>query len=149
MKHHLSNHALALLTPLVACSSTVVREEGADGPCVERSGSYIVRFTQRSGTCGTDGEVAESVVNVDDTTKQAVADNCTGDIINAEDNCSVQVTITCKRDDLGRGWTALERGKVTWSRDGSSASGTEQLSIFRGDGIQECTSVMDVTWTRQ
>jgi hypothetical protein len=129
------------------CTSTVA--PASSGPCVDRSGSYILRVTQRSGTCGNDGDVAESVVNIDATAQQAFSANCTDDSTVTADNCSIQFTTTCKREDLGRGWTTQERGKSTWTPDGAHGSATAQLTVLRGDGILECTSTVDITWERQ
>ncbi len=154
--HHLQHHrrsvlriaSLAASLLALSCTSTV-EPAPESGPCAARSGSYIIRATHRSGSCGEDGAVTEGVVNFDATTEQAVSDACTGETTPSDDNCSLQFTVTCKRDDLGAGWTVREVGKSTWSRDGSRGSGTEQVTVFRGDGIQECTSLADITWERQ
>ena len=131
-----------------ACTSTVDPARPS-GPCADRSGSYVVRITQRSGTCGNDGESTEGIVNIDATTQQALEDKCTGESTPSEDNCSIQFTATCARDDLGHGWKTHETGKSTWNQDGSEGSGTAQLTVFRGDGIQECRSTLNITWMRQ
>ena len=132
----------------IGCTSTVEASRPT-GPCADRSGSYVFRMTQRSGTCGVDGDVAEAVVNFDATTQQAFESSCTGEATPSEDNCSIEFTVTCARDDLGPGWTTHETGKSTWNQDGSEGSGTAQLTIFRGDGIQVCRSTVNMTWVRQ
>ncbi len=138
--------AAAILS--AACTSTV-ESERPSGPCADRSGSYVVRITQRSGTCANDGDTTEAIVNFDATTQQALESSCTGESTPSEDNCSIQFTIKCARDDLGPGWTTHETGKSTWNEDGSEGAGTAQLTLFRGNGIQECRSTVNITWVRQ
>lgn len=131
-----------------ACTSTVEPAQPS-GPCADRSGSYVVRITQRSGTCGDDGDSSEGIVNIDATTQQALESSCTGESTPSDDNCSIQFNITCAREDLGRGWTTRETGKSTWNQGGSEGSGTAQVTIYRGDGIQECRSTVNITYVRQ
>lgn len=77
-------------------------------------------------------------MNIDATTQQALESSCMGESTPSEDNCSLQFTVTCARNDIGPGWTTHETGKSSWNQDGSEGSGTGQLTIFRGDGLQEC-----------
>lgn len=136
---------------LYACSSSADGEQRT-GPCAVRQGTYRVVATQRSGTCGADGESAEAIVSFD----QAAAYASGGggcEIAYArgtDDNCVIEYDETCPLNlaSLPNG-KIRKVGKATWNEAGTSATVTEQWTLTDARGQVQCSSAVDVSYTKQ
>lgn len=127
----------------LACSSSDASDDS--GPCAQRNGSYIARYSVRSGDCG---EGAEVITNVD---KQptSVDPPCTGNISYSEDNCDVTYSSSCPNDGAVKGATLTITGKAKWSRDAANGSATEAWSLVDSNGQTVCYGTYDVSIVRQ
>lgn len=99
---------------------------GCGGVCKERSGTYTVRYTARTGNCGSIGEVV--------ITLPSTGGGCTGPVTISEDRCEVTSDIVCSG--------ISQRGKLTWNADSSRGDGVFELS----DG--SCQGTYDVRYTK-
>ena len=132
---------VGLVGILAACSSS--SDDG--GPCVQRKGSFIAKYSQRSGTCGNS---AETVLNID---KQptSVDAPCTGSISYTADNCQVTYESACPNDGAVKGGRLSITGHSKWNSDGTSGTATEQWVLSDASGKTLCQSTYDVTVTKQ
>lgn len=121
---------------LLGCSSST----HASGPCGQRQGTYVLDYTERSGDCG---PVSEQIVNV--TGAPTVPSSCQGTATASADNCDVKTDYACPDPSAG---TDHFTGDVTWSPDGSSGSGIQEITIYSPSGAVACESDYDVTITR-
>lgn len=118
---------------------------GSSGPCAQRSGTYRLNFTERTGTCGA---IPEQITTIDSEPTAPDAP-CTGEIRYSMDNCEVTlVNIVCPQNTIAAGDTSTENGKVTWSQDGASGNGQEQLVVKTSTGQIQCQSSYDLVGTR-
>lgn len=142
---------LLSLTFLDGCSSSTDSDAPA-GPCAARQGTYRVVATQRSGSCGRDGETGEAVVTFDQQAGYASGGGgCqTAYVRGTDDNCVIEYDETCPFDlaSLPNG-KIRKVGKATWNQPGTSANVTEQWTVYNEAGRVECTSAVDVTYTKQ
>lgn len=122
-----------------ACSS------GDDGPCDQRSGTYRVVYTERSGNCGA---LTEQIVTID---AQPTAPDapCTGEIRYSADNCEVtNVNVICPEPGIATGAYSVQNGKYTWSTSGSSGGGSVTFRVYDGDDALLCQSTYSVSAQR-
>lgn len=140
---------MALTAFLVACSSSEESSKpkvgSGSGQCSQRSGSFIVNYKARSGTCG---DVAEVVVNIP-TQPTKAEPPCTGDNTYTSDNCEVTYTSDCPVDEIGKGARVRIAGASKWSVDGSYGTAVEQWTALDAQGKAMCTGTYDVTLTKQ
>lgn len=129
----------ALLGATVSCT-----DDGTGGPCGQRTGTYLIQYEERSGTCGPIPE------QIDTSTEQptAIDPPCTGGISYSDDNCDVTYETSCPANGIGPGYSSTGRGKVTWDESGSSGSGTVQYVVYYPDMTIACQSTYDVVATR-
>lgn len=127
---------------LVACGGS--EDSGGDGTCDQRSGTYIARYTERSGNCGPVPE------QVDTITVQPVAPEppCSGTISYSADNCQVTFEATCPETGLGLDWSSTTDGKVTWNASASKGSGIVQIVLTNANGGIECQSTYNLVSER-
>jgi len=127
-----------MIVAVLACSLN------DDGPCAQRKGTYVDRWTVRTGDCGSQ---AESVGTVE---SQPIAPNppCTGSIKYSVDNCAVTLDVSCPVSTLGPGYQVHTSGKVDWSEDGASGSGLLSMDVTNG-GAYVCHGTYDVVSTRR
>lgn len=114
---------------------------GASGPCQARNGSYVITFSEQSGTCGPQ---SDGVVNVDGSGSPPTG--CTGGSTASVDNCKVDVNETCPFNGTD---SVTEVGQVTWSSDGSNGSGVIQLTETDGSGTILCSGTYEAHYQRQ
>jgi hypothetical protein len=119
--------------------------DGGATRCADRTGSYVARFVEQSGTCG---PLPDQVLTIQSTQSgQAVPAGCTGTVTPSSDNCTVQVDMTCPGEP---GTHVTQQGQATWSTDASSGSATLQVSTsVDADGSVTCSSSYAVSYTRQ
>jgi len=131
-----------LLFAMGACSSsTSGTGSPSESPCVTPASSYTVHFVEKAG--GTCGPIGDTVINTTSDGKLQPTPGCTG--TRTVDRCAVTITrYTCTPSN---GVTTTETGEVTWASDGSSGSGTVDVSI--ASGATTCSSSYVVTYTRQ
>jgi len=124
---------------LAACSGT-----GAAKPthCVDRSGSYRVTWTERSGDCG---PISEQVIVLDPMTVNQVTTACKGTITTTGDNCSVTSDLVCT---LPSGTVSENRATIHWSEDSSIGGGIVQLVLRADSNGPGCNSTYDESYTR-
>jgi hypothetical protein len=102
--------------------------------CKDRSGTYTMSTTRRTGDCG---NLGETVVQVGG----GGSGSCSGGSTASEDNCEITVNTTCK-DAEG---SLTSRGKVTWNADGTEGSGVLEL-VFTG--ADACQGTYDVRYRK-
>ncbi|MEZ4376225.1 MAG: hypothetical protein R3B07_35805 [Polyangiaceae bacterium] len=131
---------LCLIGGLGGCSS------GDDGgPCAQRSGTYRIVYTERSGNCGA---LTETIGTID-AQPTAPPAPCTGEIRYSEDNCEVtNVNITCPEPAVSTGAYSIQNGKYSWSTDGSSGSGSLNLKVYDGNDALLCQSTYSASAQR-
>ena len=148
----LARVGLAGLSGVVTgCSSSSDGEEPT-GPCALRQGSYRVVAVQRSGTCGRDGEGGEAIVTFDQQSGYASGGaGCQVAYARAtDDNCVIEYDETCPLDIASLPNGRIRKvGKATWNKASTSASVSEQWTLYDASGRTECTSAMDVSITKQ
>ena len=104
--------------------------------CPERNGTFEIRFTETSGTCG---EVPTQVITGDQPDEPA--DPCVGDIITSDDNCTVtNVDIACP--SLNPGVFQVTNGKFEWDCD-NTMTGAANIRFEDSFGVV-CQSSYDV-----
>lgn len=132
----------ALLLGFVACTEEPELGSG-NGQCVERKGTYLVRYTARTGDCG---DVAETLLHLD---KQPTAPEppCSGSIAYSSDNCEVTYEQTCPNEATGD--TAKITGKSKWSTDGATGAALESWTAVDASGRVRCAGTYEVTLARQ
>lgn len=124
----------------LACSSS----DDDTGPCATRNGSYLARFTTRSGDCGPQDE---ALINITDNVTSA-APECTGEPLTVDaNNCNIRGNQTCPVPSMP-GYAVTSSSTVTWSRDGSSAGGLFEITVTR-DGAHFCHGTYDVRIAKQ
>ena len=134
---------IGLLGLVVGCSSA--KNGGGSGPCVDRRGTYVVTWHERSGNCG---PIPEQVDVVDQNTATGPVPGCVNSApppANA-DNCTVNLDVTCPVQDKG---TVTDRGEVNWSHDGSMGAGIIQVIVNDLVGAIVCSETYDVTYVRR
>jgi hypothetical protein len=116
----------AMRTVLIAAVLLV----GCGGPvvCKDRSGSYTLTHSRRSGDCG---EIPELVI-----APGGEASDCTGEPVFSEDNCEVTMNTICG--------PTKATGKVTWNADGTEGSGVMQYTYK--EGADYCIGTYDVRY---
>lgn len=129
------------LGAVVACSNET---DGEQGPCARRSGSYVVRYKARSGTCG---DSAETVLNITDQ-PTAPTPPCTGKIEYSTDNCEVTYDSLCPSDAVVKGGQLAIAGHSRWSVNANSGTAVEVWAIADGAGKVLCQATYDVTLSR-
>jgi hypothetical protein len=130
--------ALAFVMVVAGCGP------GASGPCAQRSGTYRLDFSERTGDCGPQ---SESIVTI---AGEPVAPDspCMGQILYSTDNCNVtEVNVACP-DSAVAGSTLVTNGKTSWSTDGASGGGQTVITLIDASGVYLCSSSYDVTATR-
>lgn len=133
---------------LVACASEDSTPElgSGGGTCAQRdTGSYIVKYTVRSGDCG---ETAETVINPGPQPTEVKAP-CTGQITYSADNCEVTYSSTCPAESIQKGAELTISGKSKWTRDGALGTAVESWAVRNATGQTLCQGTYDVTVTRQ
>ncbi len=134
----------ALAIPLESTAIEAGRDASVEASppplCTERSGTFTQTLVERSGTCG---QIPDQIFS---TTSQEAASmlqsGCTGSSSTSADNCDVTLDVTCPG---AAGYHVTQRGKVTWSNSGASATGVIQLVITTDDaGAAFCSSIYDV-----
>lgn len=114
---------------------------GGVGGCVQRSGTYRINMTARSGNCGTSAEYVESLSSQ----PTDVAAPCSGTIQYSNDNCAVTTDVTCPAEND----TILRTtGKVTWSQNAGQGSGIVSLLLKNSSGTTVCQGTYDAVYTR-
>ena len=139
--------ALVMMT-VVACSSSDDEAPAVGtghGPCAQRSGSFLMQYTRRTGSCG---DIAETISNVPQQPTGPVAP-CTGSISYSADNCEVTYDNTCPTDAIVKGGSGSVTGHSKWSVDGAYGEATESLAFFNADKAAICAGTYDVKATRQ
>jgi hypothetical protein len=132
---------LFLLMLVSACAGDEENGSG-NGPCAQRQGTYVARYTARSGNCSAGGEV----VNTIDRQPTSVDPPCTGSIAYTSENCEVTYNTTCPKD----GFELTVTGKAKWSRDATTGAAIEQWVLVRkSDGAAVCQGTFDVQLSRQ
>jgi hypothetical protein len=137
--------ALFVWTNLVACSSET---EGTDGgPCAQRNGgSYLFKYTERSGSCGPGAEAVRNLEGPQPTTVEAP---CTGSISYSADNCEVTYETTCPNDGAVQGGELTITGKSKWNADGSRGTAVETWVMRDPAKATLCIGTYDLVATRQ
>lgn len=130
---------LAIIT---ACGSDVA---STAGPCAQRGGSYIAKYTQRTGSCGAGTERVQNVTQQPTTVDRP----CSGNITYSPDNCEVTYESTCPEDGLIRGGTLTISGHSKWDAAATYGTAVEQWTVLRPDKTTACLSTYDVTMSRQ
>jgi hypothetical protein len=126
----------------LACSND---DAAPEGPCAQRSGSYLMKYTERSGTCG---KGVENVVNI--TSQPTTVDPpCSGSISYSADNCEVSYSTTCPNDGAVKGGELTITGKSKWNKDATSGTATETWTLRNPDKTTLCLGTYDVVGTRQ
>jgi hypothetical protein len=132
---------LTLVPSALSCGSSSSSPTSAKAnPCATRGASYLEAFTEESGNCGT---IPSELVNVgsDGTLTESTPITCA---TVSQTGCTARDS-DCTFSSMGYNFT--ETSDVTFTADGSSASGVVTLS-GSGNG-QVCTSTYDITFTRQ
>lgn len=136
---------------LAACSSSTTSEGGdpalgsGHGQCAQRAGSYVVKYTVRTGNCG---DAAESVQNIDAQPTEPKAP-CTGKIEYTTDNCEVTYSSVCPADFAQKGAKLTISGHSKWSTDATQGTAIESWSAEDVDGKNICQGTYDVTMAKQ
>jgi hypothetical protein len=112
----------------------------AANPCATKGATYLATFTEVSGNCG---PVPSQVVNInpDGTITSSVNETC-GSV--SQQGC------TGNRNDCtwsSQGYNFLSTSSVTFSSDGTSASGIATISVSGGG--QSCTETYSLSYARQ
>ena len=137
---------VGVVISLVALETACANEFGSgNGPCAQRSGAYVARYTFRSGTCGEAGERLFSI----DKQPTIVVPPCRGSISYTPDNCEVTYEETCPNDGAVVGGELAISGKSKWNADGSAGSALESWTIRNPDGTTLCQGAYDVELTRE
>lgn len=126
---------IAIVALLSACDTD-------EGPCEERSGSYIVRMTETEGNCG---EAPTAVANAD--LPPTTDPNCEQTTLVSDDECEITTLIECAEPSVGPDVTSKMRTVIRWAHDGESADGVATISITTPDSVL-CHSSYDVTVDR-
>jgi hypothetical protein len=106
--------------------------------CQDRAGEYVVSFAEYDGTCGPLDKIVVTAGKLDP--------SCTGSAVASEDNCTVNVNVTCQ---VGENLMEEDAGKVTWDCDAERAEGTISVRLFRTDDqVTECQSTYDVRYEK-
>jgi len=116
--------SIALLLALAACSG--------GGPCKDRSGTYDVTYTPRSGNCGS---IPKQTVTLGGDAG-ATTTACSAKVNVSSDDCAITTDVTCPDG-------TTSHGAITWDADGAKASGTFQLTA------PVCSGTYDVSWLRR
>lgn len=131
------------LVALVACSSASSGDSGqypeVSFPCSTPNVTYLITFTEQSGTCG---PMTSQVVNTD----------AAGLTLATNESCQSQTTSGCTVRGTDCTWTDggisyTKTFEITFTGDGSSASGVNTISMT-GNG-QSCTSTYSTSFMRQ
>lgn len=139
--------ALVVLSLVAACSSSSSgsSSSASQGPCAQRSGTYLAHYVERSG--GTCGALPDSLVTIN-SQPTAPAAPCTGSISYSKDNCDVTIAQTCPVSSDAGVYTLRQTGTATWNADGSSGSAAIEMILADSNGVVQCQSTYDLTETR-
>ncbi len=112
-------------------------------PCTGRTATYRVHFVEEAGgTCGPIADVIESNAS-GKATADDTARGCMGRSVGSPNGCVVAVDTTCPVPN----GELRDVGNVYWSQDGARGAGEVNETITVGSS--SCSSIYDVTWTRQ
>jgi len=128
---------ILLAAALLGCSSAG-STSSAPANCADRNGTFTMRYTQRSGTCGA---IPEQVVMIKPGLTVPSAD-CPGEITTSNDNCAITSNVTCAADVNGN--IVTKKGKFTWDAAGAKGSGIVELMLTDKAGKLVCLSTYDV-----
>lgn len=125
---------------LVALASVALAATGCCGECDQREGTYELRYTETSGTCG---DIPNQVFTIERQPTEIVAP-CTGEIVYSADNCEVtNVDVTCPETGVAADAFSVSNGKYLWDCDAGAGEGTANLRVSDSVGIL-CQSSYDV-----
>jgi len=123
-------------------TTTGATTTGGIGPCVDRNGTYSLKFTTRSGNCGSFSE--QLVTIMPGLTRPG--DGCSGTADTSPDNCKVTFDVACPVPMQG-GTFGLQ-GVLTWSPDGASGAAVVEVTINDANGAFVCSGTYDEKYTR-
>lgn len=121
---------------------------GSDDPgvCSQRSGTYRIAYTERSGNCGA---IPEQMGTFDAQPTTPPPPCTSGEIRYSADNCEVtNINIVCPEDAVAPGATSTTNGKYTWNADGSRGVGEMTIMLKESSGLGICQSSYNVVATR-
>ena len=111
------------------------------GDCAQRSGTYSVKYSTRSGNCGA---ISESVFSRS-TQPTSPEPPCTGTIEYSTNNCEVTVNQTCP----GTGTSTITMtGVAKWNALGTSATGVFEFSVASSVPSEVCRGTYDAVYTK-
>jgi hypothetical protein len=114
--------------------------------CVDRVGTYSLRYTHREGTCG---PIPEQIFTLPSKTFSEMAEKCTDRTETSADNCEVFLDAMCPEPGVGAGFTGTTTGKILWEEDGSEGHGVVQV-VLRDPGKKiACQSTYNAHYQRQ
>jgi hypothetical protein len=134
-----------LLLVLPAC--------GGDGDAAtacersDRSGTYLMQFSERSGDCG---PIPEQLGRLDDA--EALLDGCALDAPDrwTEGDCKLERAYTCAEDGIEQGASSSWVAVTTQADDsGSRIIGTVTVRISDAGGAQLCRGTYEFSASRQ
>lgn len=115
------------------------------GQCELRAGTFVARYTVRTGTCPVAPETLFSIA----TQPTAPEAPCTGSIAYSPDNCEVTYSSTCPNDAVAKGAEVTISGKSKWSIDAARGVATEQWVVRDAGDRVLCLGTYDVSLERQ
>lgn len=136
----------ALLVCAVGCGGSDGESSFTCSPA-ERSGTYLLTYTERSGDCG---PIPEQLGRLDDA--EALPEECMLDAADrwSEDACKLERAYTCAEDGVEPGASGSWVAVTTQADDsGGRITGTVTVRILGADGVQLCRSTYDITASRQ
>lgn len=135
----------ALLALAVGCGGE--GEAGFTCSAAERSGTYLMTFSERSGDCG---PIPEQLGRLDDA--EALPEECTLDAPDrwSEGECKLERAYTCEEDGIEPGATSSWIAVTSQADDSASRiTGTVTVRILGADGVQLCRSTYGFSASRQ
>lgn len=93
-------------------------------------------MTARTGSCLSRYEDVYSASSA----SSGASSSCSGGSTESANRCSVSIDSSCPSGDVV--------GKVDWSRDGSTGSGTLAITLYDAYGRWLCQGTYDVTYTK-
>lgn len=106
--------------------------------CKDRSGTYMVTFVERSGTCG---YMPDLIVTV-----PAVMDSaCVGYSVSENNNCRVTINMTCPGAD---GYRVKQSGVADWRADGLVGNAVFNIMLIDDYNYAVCSSIYDAVYEK-
>lgn len=125
----------------IACGGS---EDGTPGGCnifEDRNGTYLLRFSERSGNCGA---IPDQLARLESDAPLQEGCILTADDTISDDGCTLERSYSCLIDGTESDWVA-----VTTQEDSSAETITGTITVSFDDGLQSCTSTYSVLATRQ